>query len=327
MHELTQRSLAVFAVLSMAFAAASASANDGKLVNGIVATVDGEPITLREFQRFRATTSPFLHPDERGGYEAALDAMIESVLLRREYERNGLDPSREDVDRYIDGTLAQTRTSREQLEGALAEAGMTTEEYYQRMREEVQRALLIDLMIRSRVNVTSEEVERTWKTSDEFLEPEQVEIAHIYLPFPRSGDPAEVAAVRAQAEEIYQSVRRGGFAGAARKYSKGPTASDGGELGEFARGSMADHFETAVSGLDEGEVSRPIEADGAIHIIRLVDVRKPKRVPLADVEEQIRDRIYEERLESRYRRWAEEDLRKGHLISIYVEELALIAAS
>ncbi|HYC54308.1 MAG TPA: peptidylprolyl isomerase [Candidatus Binatia bacterium] len=288
-------------------------------VNSIVAVIDGEPITVGDLRAYRRTGGPFLPDEVRNDYRVLLQSMIERRLLKAEFEKNGVRVDDATVERYIEGTLKESGQSKAEIEMALARVGLTWEQYFERMREEVQRVSLVNLIIRSRVNVPDEEVAEAWEKDPAFMQKEKLVIADIFLPLPT--DDAAAAAVRAQADEVARQARRD-FEDAAKKHSKGPGAADGGKLGEFERGTMASYFEKALAGLDEGDVSAPVEGGGGIHIVKLLDVKKSGRRPLEEVKEEIREAIYQKRLQERYEKWASEDLRREHRVEILMSDLS-----
>jgi len=297
-------------------------ASTTKFDNGVIAVVDGDPITLRELKRYAITSAPFLPPDIRNDYKALLDSMIEHRLLRAEFEKNGIHAPDEMVERYISGVLEENRQTRAALEIDVAKTGLSWKDYFERMREEVERIQLVNLLIRSRVNVSEEEVRRAWETDPQYLESEKLVVAAIFIPVPMMGE----AAAREQIAEV-QKEAKSDFAAAARKYSKGPGASEGGMLGEFRRGTMAAHFEKALVGLDEGEMSGPVEGPGGFYIVELADIKSSGRRPFDEVKEELTEKIYEQRLSERYKKWVTEDLRKDHRIDNLVDSLAVIAAN
>jgi len=295
---------------------------DSRFDNGIVAVVDGDPITLRELKRYGVSSAPFLPPEVRGDYRALLDSLIEHKLLRAEFEKNGIVAPDEMVERYIAGVLRESGQSRESLNADIARSGLTWKDYFERMREEVQRIQLVNLLIRSRVNIPEEEVRRAWENDPQYLESEKLVVAAIFLPAPTSGDDSGALD---EAKKV-QAEAKSDFADAAKKYSKGPAASDGGVLGEFKRGTMAPHFEKALTGLDEGEVSEPVSGSGGYYIVKLVDTKSSGRRDFEEVKKELGDKLYEQRLTDRYQKWVTEDLRKDHRIDNLVDSLALIAA-
>jgi len=298
-------------------------ARTSRFDNGVIAVIDGDPITLRELKLYGITGAPFLPPDVRSDYRALLDSMIEHRLLKAEFEKNGIHAPDAMVERYIASVLEENNQSRASLEVDIAKTGLTWKDYFERMREEVQRIQLVNLLIRSRVNVSEEEVHRAWESDPQYLESEKLVVAAIFIPAPLVGEGA--AAAREQALEVQKEARRN-FEAAARKYSKGPAASEGGHLGEFQRGTMAPHFEKALQGLDEGAVSMPVEGAGGYYIVKLVDIKSSGRRPFDEVKEQLTEQLYEKRLSDRYKKWVTEDLRKDHRIDNMVDSLAVIAA-
>src|SRR5688572_3478925 len=158
--------LAIGAILTVGsnFAAAEPPSTevlkDARFDNGVVAVVDGDPITLRELKRYGQQSAPFLPPEVRVDYRALLDSLIEHKLLKYEFEKNGIIAPDEMVERYISNVLQESGQSRAQLDADIARTGLTWKDYFERMREEVQRIQLVNLLIRSRVNVPEEEVRR-----------------------------------------------------------------------------------------------------------------------------------------------------------------------
>ena len=57
------------------------------------------------------------------------------------------------------------------------------------------------------------------------------------------------------------------FAALARQYSDGPTATRGGDLGQWTRGRMVPAFDQAVIRLKVGQVSGAVETIFGYHVI------------------------------------------------------------
>ncbi len=316
--------VALAALVAVAGAADAAP----RLVNAIVASVDGAPITLREFESFKKRRAPLLTPDQRENEDTLLDALVMNRIFEAEFEAQGIRAPDAEVEAYIDQVIPRAGSSREQIMSTLNELGLEWSDYFERMREEVQRFELINREIRSRVNVTPEEIRSHWKNDPAYELPERVECAHIFIPFPREADEAAITAVRELGAEAYKEARRGGsaFAKAAKKYSRAPSAAAGGYLGAFRRGSMSRLYERMLSALDPGEVSEPGEDASGVHIVQLIDVLPPERVPLSDVEDEIRDKLYDELLQERFTRWVREDVRGRHHVTRHLSELQSLTA-
>lgn len=319
--------IVVFAAMSVLPASAGAGPlrelGAAHLENAIVASVAGKPITLRDLVAYENGRAKLLPADQRSDRNALLESLITEMMFDSEYIRNGIRAEDSDVTDYISRLLAQTGSSEDQVRAALTRLNLPWSEYFERMRREVQRLALVNRVIRSRVNVSPEEVKRAWKTDSSYATPDQVAIAHIFMPYNRDASAAEMELVRRRVQEAYEEAKQN-FAKAAKRYSEGPTAGDGGELGKFRRGSMSLLFEREVGKLDEGEVSPVFEADGAFHILKLEKRFPPSRVPLEEVEAEIREKLYNEQLEERFLRWTKEDLRKRYHVTMHYDRIAAL---
>lgn len=77
------------------------------------------------------------------------------------------------------------------------------------------------------------------------------------------------------AKEIKAAIDEGAdFAEQARARSSDGSASSGGDLGWFGLGAMVPEFEEAVTGLEVGTVSDPVQSQFGWHLIRLNDTRE-----------------------------------------------------
>ncbi|MBV7411058.1 peptidylprolyl isomerase [Maritimibacter sp. DP1N21-5] len=92
-----------------------------------------------------------------------------------------------------------------------------------------------------------------------------------------------------EAADLAEQARAEGadFAALAQEFSTGPSGPNGGELGWFSAGMMVPEFETAVSGMDAGAVSDPVQTQFGWHVIKLNEVREKGAPTLDEVREQI----------------------------------------
>ncbi len=80
--------------------------------------------------------------------------------------------------------------------------------------------------------------------------------------------------VKTKVDSIYNLAINGeDFAELAKKYSEGPSAPQGGDLGYFTKGKMVPAFEEAAFQLNKGEISKPVKSRFGWHIIKLIDKR------------------------------------------------------
>lgn len=84
-------------------------------------------------------------------------------------------------------------------------------------------------------------------------------------------------AAQQKAASIQKELAGGAsFANVAKQQSDDKaSAAKGGDLGTVTQGIFGQDFDDAVAGLKVGQVSRPVEADGALHLIKLTSLDLP----------------------------------------------------
>lgn len=308
------RRVVLSGMLGMAvFASAQA-----EVINRIVATVDDDPITLHELRSFgKAPGQQALFMPQGGAGNMPerdiLEVLIMNRLINKEVESQGIKAKDEEIDNYIERIKAQSKLGDEQFKAALANQGMSVENYRQQVADEIERALLVNREIASHVNVTPEDIERYYKEhGKEYEQAEQVHVRHIFLPV-TAGEEREVMA---RMEEIRKSAVAGeDFAKLADQYSQGPGAGQGGDLGNFKKGQMAKEIEEVAFSLKPGDVSQPFRTSAGVHLLKVEEHTQPGQATLdKDTAEQIKRQLYNEALKKRYDRWFQEDLRFRHNI-------------
>jgi peptidyl-prolyl cis-trans isomerase C len=117
--------------------------------------------------------------------------------------------------------------------------------------------------------------------------PEEVDARHILVP------------TKEQAEQIINQLNHGAnFAKLAQKYSTDSTGKDGGELGWFTQEQMVKPFADAAFALKPGTYTKtPVQTQFGWHIIYLEGKRTAPAPKLADVEQQIREKLGNDAIE------------------------------
>src|SRR5438105_4729988 len=91
-----------------------------------------------------------------------------------------------------------------------------------------------------------------------------------------------------QAKKIEDELKKGAdFAELAKKESKDPGASDGGDLGFFTKDQMVPEFSTVAFTLEPGKISEPVKTQFGWHIIKVEEKRTRKAPDFEQVKPQI----------------------------------------
>jgi peptidyl-prolyl cis-trans isomerase C len=91
-----------------------------------------------------------------------------------------------------------------------------------------------------------------------------------------------------QAKKIEADLKKGAdFAELAKKESKDPGASDGGDLGFFTKDQMVPEFSAAAFALEPGKISDPVKTQFGWHVIKVEEKRTRKAPDYEQVKPQI----------------------------------------
>jgi peptidyl-prolyl cis-trans isomerase C len=91
-----------------------------------------------------------------------------------------------------------------------------------------------------------------------------------------------------EAKAIEEELKKGAdFAELAKKKSKDPGASDGGDLGFFTKDQMVPEFSAVAFALEPGKISDPVKSQFGWHIIKVEEKRNRQAPPFDQVKAQI----------------------------------------
>lgn len=152
-----------------------------------------------------------------------------------------------------------------------------------------------------KMRVSDQEVEDYYHSNaDKFQGDERRRASHILIGFGLNATPEEKQAARQKAEQVLEEVRQHDdqFAELAKKYSQDSgSAANGGDLGEFSRGTMVKQFDDAVFSMTPGAVSDLVESEFGYHIIKLTGITG-ESISLDSVKPQIRaELLYQKAME------------------------------
>jgi peptidyl-prolyl cis-trans isomerase SurA len=299
--------LAVVAVLAV-------GSGRAEVVDRIIATVDGDPITAHELRQFREERATADMTDKQ-----LLDALITDKLLEKEVREKGVTVKTEDIDRYVDQVKARNRIDDYRFEAALEAQGLTLERYRDRIRLELEKSQLVNREIRGRVGIPPDEIERYYEAHrEDYRTGDRVVLRDIAFRVEVVDSDAEIEHIRRKAEEVRQLAVGGrDFASLAKQFSEGPGADKGGLLGTFARGELEPDLEQAAFALQPGQLSGVIRTDKAFHLLRVDKFEPPGYRPLEQVKDQIRDTLYDKAIGQRFEDWLSKELRERHSVEVF----------
>lgn len=200
-----------------------------------------------------------------------LRRLIDEKLQLQEAKRLNIAVTKRDIDDAIARIEQRNNLSRGGLNGFLARKGIRMSVFLDQIEAEIAWAKVIDRVVRPRINVGQDEVaEMLAKVRAGTGKPEY-RVAEIFLPV---DNPELEGETRELAERLIQQLKEGAtFAALAEGFSQSASAAVGGELGWIRPGQLAEEFDTALSGMQPGQISSPIRTVAGYHIINLIDRR------------------------------------------------------
>jgi peptidyl-prolyl cis-trans isomerase C len=175
---------------------------------------------------------------------------------------------------------------------AAREAGLDKDPDFQKQLEFLQLRALRNAYLGQKINadISEEDLKAAYdKEFADFEGAEELNASHILVK------------EKAEAEEIIKQLDEGAdFAELAREKSTGPSGSNGGSLGYFAKGQMVKPFEDAALALETGSYTKePVETEFGWHVIRLDDKRRQAKPSLEDVAQGLRQQLMREAYDAR----------------------------
>ena len=323
--------VAILSLMALPFAL-NGFAQTPVVLDEIVAKVNNEIITLTDLEKELNYLRTALREEIKDPVELekefqerkkeVLRRMIEDKMMLQKAEEVGLTAN---IDVEVAAMLEETRKqagipNMQVFEQVLQQRGTSMAEY----RANVKKRMILDELVRqfvySKITLLTSEIEAFYKENvDRFTEPAEVELAEIL--FLTEGK--DKAQVRQKAEELLARVKAGTpFEEAAKTYSEGPTASKGGQIGSFKKGSMAPALEEAAFSLGEGEMSGIVETDYGLQIVKVVARKAPRQKPLEEIRPQIQQYLYQKKAQPEMLEFME-DLREQSYVYVapkYKEE-------
>lgn len=296
--------------LSLFAALALAGLAHAELVDRVAAVVNDDIIPLSEVEQraspelahLSSVTDPAEREKERTqALHAALEQLIGEKLLTAQLKEQDITVTDQDVQTGIDEVKRENGfTTDEQLAQALQGQGFTVQSYRDFMRSQIGRLRLIRMKVGQKIKVTDADLKAAYAKMKRLNGGDfEVHARHILVQVPSTATPEVVEQAHQKALAIAAEARKPGvdFAELAKKDSEGPSASGGGDLGFFSRGTMVPEFDKVAFSLEPGQISDPVRTQFGWHVIKVVERRATDVKPFDEVKNQLRDKLSREQME------------------------------
>lgn len=202
------------------------------------------------------------------------------------------------------------------LQKAIEGSGGNWEDYKQQMKNRILTQKVIQQEVGPTVKIGNDEVQKYYEAhKDQFVRPEEVDLSAIFLNT-ENKSPQEVTAIKAKADALEKRIKAGeDFSALAKRFSEGPTANEGGELGEFKRGEMDAGIEKSIFTMKRGESTDVLTVSNGLQILRVNQHFDAGLQPFTKVEDDIENQLYQSRITAAMRTYLTQ-LRKDSYVVV-----------
>lgn len=270
------------------------------LEDRIVAVVNSDLIMLSDVRRESEPHIELLKQQHRGedlarrvkaAESMALTKLIERTLQLQEAKAKGIEVSEQELSQFA-----------EQLKLQGSAVDLTDPRQRRSLREQLLLMRVVDREVHGAVTVGEAEMKRYYQEHrDRFALPEEYLLSQILV---RSRSAEERPDALAKIRDAMNELKRGErFEDVALRYSEGPNALQGGQLGVVRQGELLPAIEQAIAPLVPGAISEIVETAQAFHIFRM-DEKKPRQHrPYEEVIPEVRALVYEQKIEEAFQAW------------------------
>jgi len=148
------------------------------------------------------------------------------------------------------------------------------------------------------IKISDKEIEEYYKNNqDKFKHPIEIRASHILIKLSKDSSSEDVKKAKDEITKILNDAKKGkDFKKLAEKYSQGPSAKKGGDLGWFSKGQMVKEFEEVAFKTAPGEITGPVRTSFGLHIIKVTGKKEAGISPLDEVKDKIISELRNEKI-------------------------------
>lgn len=254
------------------------------------AIVNGEAIPLSEVKAVvdaRPSPVPLTAAQQREIRQAALDMLIEDLLMRQFLRKHGGQVQAGEIQKEISDLQAILKKDGKTVEQVLRDGKQTEEQFRADIAARIQWRNYL------RTRFPDSDIKTYYDANKVFFDKIFVRASHILVKVQSNAPPADKQAAREKLAALRQEIVTGkiSFEGAAKKYSDCTVSKvKGGDIGPFPfKFQVVEPFAKAAFSAKVGDVTDIVQSDYGLHLIKVTE-RTPGE---ASSFEPLKDRIRE----------------------------------
>ena len=252
---------------------ATAQAQD---VQRIAAVVNEEVISIFDVQQrmqilIASSGLPNTRETQRRIGPQVLRGLIDEALQQQEANRLNIRVTDRDLQDAVGRVEQNNNIPPGGFESFLQRQGISVEAAKQQIRVNIAWQKLLSRTVIPTIEIGEEAIDDVIARIEANRGVTEFRVGEILLPV---DNPADASDIRTLAERLVQQLRGGAdFRAVAQQFSKSASAATGGDIGWVLPGELEGPINTALTGMEVGQISEPLDVSDGIAIITLIEQR------------------------------------------------------
>ena len=301
---MSRRRWALLAGVALATGVACAALQGAKIVERIIARVNNEVITQRTYEQEQEKLRQQLAQEYSGAeLEAQLKEqsknllrdLIDQSLMVQKAKDDDINVETDVVKQLDDIRKKNNLGTLEDLETEVEKQGLNYEDFKDQIRRNLLMREVIGREVGSRIQLSHDDARKFYEAhKKEFESPGMVRLGQILI----SAEKRKPEEAEKRANDALAELKAGQrFADIAKKYSDGPGAEQGGEVGFMKEGTLAPDIAAVVAKLDLNEFSNPIQTKYGFIILKVLERYSPGIPKFEEVEQRVNEVLYDQKMQ------------------------------
>lgn len=289
----------------------SAGAAFPRVIDGVVALVNEEPITFSEVREsvsegmgIPVGDADALLREERDTRAVLrwIEALVDSVLVRKELEKQGQPIAEGEIDKAVASIRKANGVSEAEFAELLGKEGISLPAYRRRIRWQMERGAIVRARKFKEVTVTESEVRDYFlENRERFLVGGHVRLETLFFPIAAERPGEDAAQARIAAQQAAEAIRAGRTFAEAHASASG--VFQGAELqdaGFVPTEDLLQELQREVRRLRTGESSSPVLTEAGVWVLRVVERRGGTPGEFSAVKDSLTEELTDRRSEKAY---------------------------
>jgi peptidyl-prolyl cis-trans isomerase SurA len=306
--------------VALATGVACPALEGARIVERIIARVNSEIITQRAYEQEQEKlrqqlaqeySGPELQAQFKEQSKNLLRDLIDQSLMVQKAKDLDINAETDVVKQLDDIRKKNNLATLEDLETEIGKQGLNYEDFKDQIRRNLLMREVIGREVGSRIQLSRDDGRKYYEAhKKEFESAGMVRLGQILI----STEKRKMEEAEKRANDAFAELKAGQrFAEIAKKYSDGPGAEQGGDVGFMKEGSLAPDVAAVVAKIDLNEFSNPIQTKYGYIILKVLERYSPGIPKFEEVEQRVNEVLYEQRMQPDLREYMKQ-LRKESYI-------------